>query len=417
MFSHRGVSTVVRATAMTVAIALMGSACSGGNRDGAERDRNVSTASVSMSCSKAGQVKSIAGRKMICGQSTMMKNSPKQWFVVAAQKKWVCRKRGIPRYLNGVLSICGTVKKRTFWHTTVQAQAIALGESATPTIAPETTAQPAQATSTMATSTMATSTMPTSTMPTAAVATTSPTTAASPATTVATSATTSATAVTSATTQTTASITAAATTTFPPTTLTPTTPPPTPTTVVTTTSPPTTTPAPVVNALKVGDTGPGGGIVFLTPQSEGNLTGKYFEAAPVTWYAPFGCTDPTALRELNTQAEVGQGAINSGRITTACGVGTSSAAGLANAMTYAGLTDWVLPSINELRALYAVRDKASCKSKCSTGFGTGAYWSSTIQVGKEPLTLNFATSGTLAGLSTELDRTSGAFIRAVRSFS
>ena len=86
-------------------------------------------------------------------------------------------------------------------------------------------------------------------------------------------------------------------------------------------------------------------------------------------------------------------------------------------MEYGGLKDWVLPSINELRALYAMRDKASCKTKCATSFGTGVYWSSTVEQGKQPLTVNFTTQGSLAGAVTELDRTSGAFIRAIRSFS
>jgi predicted phage tail protein len=38
--------------------------------------------------------------------------------------------------------------------------------------------------------------------------------------------------------------------------------------------------APCSSACAVGDVGPAGGIIFMTPSTVGNTTGKYFEAAP-----------------------------------------------------------------------------------------------------------------------------------------
>lgn len=591
MFNRTATRATVRGLVLTLVISTLGVACSGSDSD--SRDRNVSSTAKAMTCTKAGQVKNVGGKKMVCGQSTMAKKSPKQWFPVAAQKKWVCKKPGIPRYQNGMLSICGTVKKKTFWHTVVQAQTLALAGPAVTTIAP--TATPSVTASPTATSTANTvgsvsgspivresgtgpvpTTSTTTTLPaptTTGAPQPGPTTTLGPLELVASydppqprvgdevwfraragcdvqqfrwwvdsakfrphsespvhqsfrpsqpekykvkvygtcdsgefagrevsasfdlqvlgaprpanddivdaevvsgtsggvkgtstgatlevgetkhtncnfesdvsvwhrwtapksgqasfthtpqdswrlssfviySGTTLETlervrTVTSRdwSTQTfdavegrTYSIVSTAcyrggfgvfemtwdmkdqasadpTTTVPPQTTTP----------PTTSAPNTTVPVPAPT-LKVGDTGPGGGIIFLTPASEGNLTGKYFEAAPATWYAPFdagGVTAPT----------------------------------LAASMEYGGLKDWVLPSINELRALYAMRDKASCKTKCATSFGTGVYWSSTVEQGKQPLTVNFTTQGSLAGAVTELDRTSGAFIRAIRSFS
>jgi len=604
MFNRTATRATVRGLVLTLVIGTLGVACSGSDSD--SRDRNVSSTAKAMTCTKAGQVKNVGGKKMVCGQSTMAKKSPKQWFPVAAQKKWVCKKPGIPRYQNGMLSICGTVKKKTFWHTIVQAQASALATPSATTISPAATVAPAPTdTSTVNTIGSAANspvvresgTGPAPTTSTSLPATTTtqapapppgPTTtlgpleivtshvpsrprvgdevwfgaragcdveqfkwrvdsakynphsgsathqpfspsqpetykvkvygtcrngefagrevantfdlpvlaAARPANDNIADAT-----ILSGETGTTRSTTLGASleigepkhtsceneadvsvwhrwsvpksgkasithtpqnpwragglvlysgTTFEtlervptvtspdwrsqtfdavngvtysivatgchrgsfgafdlrwdvkpqstgdnPTTTSPTTTSPTPTSAApssapniiapNTTSPNTTVPAPAPS-LKVGDTGPGGGIVFLTPSSEGNLTGKYFEAAPVTWYAPFdagGVTAPT----------------------------------LAASMEYGGLKDWVLPSINELRALYAMRSKASCKTKCATSFGTGVYWSSTVEQGKQPLTVNFTTQGSLAGAVTELDRTSGAFIRAIRSFS
>jgi hypothetical protein len=38
-----------------------------------------------------------------------------------------------------------------------------------------------------------------------------------------------------------------------------------------------------LRTFAIGDIGPGGGIIFITPSTEGNSTGKYFEAAPFDW--------------------------------------------------------------------------------------------------------------------------------------
>ncbi len=578
MFSQKAARGTTRGLVLILAIGTLGVACGGSDSD--SRDRNTSTATKIMTCSKAGQVKNLAGKKMVCGQSTMAKKSPKQWFPVAAQKKWVCKKAGIPRYQNGMLSICGTVKKKTFWHTIVQTQASALATPAVTTIAPTgastvdssptatTTANavgsvsgspivresgtgPAPTTSTSTsipapTTTDAPPSGPTTTLgpleivtshvplrprvgdevwfgaragcdveqfmwrvdsanytPHSESATHQPFTpsqpesykvkvygtcrngefagrevagtfelpvlaAARPANDDIANADvmTGETGTSRSTTMGAsleidepkhtnckweadvsvwhrwavpksgkASITYApqntwragglvvySGTSFDTLERVPTVTSPDWRTqtfdavdgvsysivatgcyrgsfgafnlrweltdeasTTTTAAPSTTTPSPAPT-LKVGDTGPGGGIVFLTPDSEGNLTGKYFEAAPATWYAPFDTGGITAMQ-------------------------------IAASMEYGGLKDWVLPSINELRALYAVREKASCKTKCATSFGTGTYWSSTVEEGKEPLTVNFSTQGSLAGAVTELDRTSGAFIRAIRSFS
>jgi len=591
MFSRDAARTTVRGLALILVIGTLGVACGGSDSD--SRDRNVSSGTKVMTCSKAGQVKNVAGKKMVCGQSTMAKKSPKQWFAVAAQKKWVCKKPGIPRFQNGMLSICGTVKKKTFWHTVVQAQASALATPAVTTIAPATA--PTVAASPTATTTANTvgsvsgspivresgtgpapTTSTTTTLPaptTTGAPLPGPTTTLGPleivtshvplrprvgddvwfgaragcdveqflwrvdsakytphsgsathqpfspsqpesykvkiygtcrngefagrevattfelpvlaverpanddianariitgetgtvrSTTMGASLQTNEPKHTSCEAEADVSVwhrwatskSGKASITYTPqnpwragglvvysgttfetlervptitspdwrtqtfdavggvtysivatgcyrgsfgafdlrwelkvdaSTGSTTTVPPQTTTPPTTNAPNTTVPVPAPT-LKVGDIGPGGGIVFLTPDSEGNLTGKYFEAAPATWYAPFDRGGVTATQ-------------------------------LAASMEYGGLKDWVLPSINELRALYAMRDKASCKTKCATSFGTGTYWSSTIEEGKQPLTVNFSTQGSLAGAVTELDRTSGAFIRAIRSFS
>ena len=123
--------------------------------------------------------------------------------------------------------------------------------------------------------------------------------------------------------------------------------------------------------LSVGDTGPGGGIVFYVGG------GKYYEAAPSDWS---GGADPG--RTWSTGAN--QSAAVSGADGTAIGTGYQNSVDIVNqagnvaascgavlARDYAGggLSDWFLPSRDELEQLYAQRAIAD--------FPTGTpYWSS-----------------------------------------
>ncbi len=48
---------------------------------------------------------------------------------------------------------------------------------------------------------------------------------------------------------------------------------------------------------KVGDTGPGGGVVFIDASTAGNNTGQCFEAAPATWALSWGCGSTMLVTE------------------------------------------------------------------------------------------------------------------------
>ena len=123
----------------------------------------------------------------------------------------------------------------------------------------------------------------------------------------------------------------------------------------------------------VGDTGPGGGKIFLTPSTTGNSTGKYFEAAPTSWN---GGADPTvnwcnitngAVGVSAQGTSIGSGQGNSTAIGSYC---SSGAAVTARAYRGGGFSDWFLPSEDELNALQAVRVTIG-------GFESATYWSST----------------------------------------
>ncbi len=122
----------------------------------------------------------------------------------------------------------------------------------------------------------------------------------------------------------------------------------------------------------VGDTGPGGGKIFMTLSTGGNTTGKYFESAPTSWS---GGVDPTvnwcnitngAVGASAQGTTIGTGQGNSTAIGSYC---SSGAAVTARAYRGGGLSDWFLPSEDELEALCAVQVTIG-------GFESASYWSS-----------------------------------------
>ena len=151
----------------------------------------------------------------------------------------------------------------------------------------------------------------------------------------------------------------------------------------------------------IGDVGPGGGIVFITPSTLGNSTGKYFEAAPNTWdgSAPDGtarwCHVSNApISGLGTA--IGTGVTNSATIDTTCtSTGTDNAAKYVRAKTIGGLSDWFLPSQDEMLALY--KEKA---------FLTGVY--ATNQAGDA---WGYLTSSQGTNVSTNVSNATAVFMQ------
>jgi uncharacterized repeat protein (TIGR02543 family) len=171
-------------------------------------------------------------------------------------------------------------------------------------------------------------------------------------------------------------------------------------------------------ACAVGDTGPGGGIVFYVQAAGGTFacgetlasTCKYLEAAPNTWSGGAGdgrtkpwavsayqSTDVTAITNnssaYNNASGIGLGYKNSLAIV-AQGNGTTTAAGAARAYAGGSQSDWYLPTTAELNLLcqWARNVAQSVTTACAGGTlntGTGAsggfsydyYWSSSETAG------------------------------------
>ena len=168
-----------------------------------------------------------------------------------------------------------------------------------------------------------------------------------------------------------------------------------------------------IASYSIGDTGPAGGKVFITPSTSGNTTGLYFEVAPVsaqverTWSqfspifyqstsVPLAQFDTIGTGKSNTVAIVNQG--NNDPATCA--------AKYCDDYTYGGFSDWFLPSRNELAQIYTNRVAVG------NDFGLGYFWSSSEEVYDGAWVRYFN-----GGADTNLAKANSLYVRPVRSFS
>jgi hypothetical protein len=146
-----------------------------------------------------------------------------------------------------------------------------------------------------------------------------------------------------------------------------------------------------VPSFTIGSTGPGGGTVFFDAGTQ-QPWGRYLEVAPDGWYdqssdpqMPWCDEDHSEMAIGGTQLGIGTGMANSVALHLQV---TSSAAHVCGEYRGGGLSDWYLPSADELGALDIFSRGSSSFgaldmfSKRSGGFGSPAgsgndnYWSS-----------------------------------------
>lgn len=201
--------------------------------------------------------------------------------------------------------------------------------------------------------------------------------------------------------------------------------------------------ATVVVVYAIGATGPGGGKIFITPDSPGNPTGLYFEVAPTGWgvgAATGGVGTPGSssvdpkLVWSSTQSAVvpapgAQGTlIGTGVTNTAAILGQDSTRGYAvtesDFYSNNGKSDWFLPSKDELVQLckYATGQNTAITSSAPTtactgsatlltGFEGAIYWSSSEYDQWDPLPIHF-----LNGRQSRVNKNQPHYVRPIRSF-
>jgi hypothetical protein len=181
-------------------------------------------------------------------------------------------------------------------------------------------------------------------------------------------------------------------------------------------------PAPVseepTKVYNIGDTGPGGGIVFY---DKGVFTNgwRYMEAAPndigpAQWGA-YG----TEVRGTNTA--IGTGRSNTQRIVPVLNrAGDDGAALLCSSLNINGHTGWFLPSKDELNLMYV-----NLKVKGLGGFDNIRYWSSSegsglwTSLSNNAWTQNFndgSQDATYGGIGGSGDKNRSYSVRAIRQF-
>ena len=128
------------------------------------------------------------------------------------------------------------------------------------------------------------------------------------------------------------------------------------------------------SSYAVGDTGPAGGKIFMTPSTSGNNTGLYFEVAPVASEVSRTWAQTSLQSTLVDGAkffEIGTGSIITPKIVAQGNSSASTcAATYCDNYTYGGYSDWFLPSYNEMYWLY--QNRVAVNSSI-----TGTYWTCT----------------------------------------
>jgi len=167
-----------------------------------------------------------------------------------------------------------------------------------------------------------------------------------------------------------------------------------------------TIPTPASFKFKVGETGPGGGLIFFVDTKNAYPNFVYLEAAPTDLNATYAwCSDSShAISGLSepTGTPVGRGSINSTAMLAAC---TSGAANAAHAFTNNGMSDWFLPSRDELMLMYTNIHSLST-------FAATDYWSSSQNSETFAMTVNFGSGNWFS-----IDKSFARHVRPMRAFS
>ena len=201
--------------------------------------------------------------------------------------------------------------------------------------------------------------------------------------------------------------------------------------------------APAVTYSAVGDTGPGGGIIFYV-NTAGFVCGptlasrcNYLEAAPTSGLSAW--TDASYAWSGNTSASIGataQGtAIGTGYANTLAIVGQSSGGSTGSkagtiARAYSGpngLSDWYLPSKDELNQMCkwakgdawtsdaTVCSNGGASALTAAGFDGGSYWSSTEVSGAQYVSTQSFGAGSTTYFNTKPFTT--IKVRPIRAFA
>lgn len=173
----------------------------------------------------------------------------------------------------------------------------------------------------------------------------------------------------------------------------------------------------------LGNTGPGGGMVFIVKEATPDAPWRYMEVAPNTWNG--GAPDPDiewcsnddfvpsltaaapVTQTIQTSDKVGSGFSNTQKMLRVCTYGAANAAAGYNG---GGKSDWHLPSKNELTQIYVQRQ--SVQGAAYVPLIGEEYWSSTeSEIPDEAIFVTLSRSD-----SGEAQKQNTRYVRPVRAF-
>jgi hypothetical protein len=160
----------------------------------------------------------------------------------------------------------------------------------------------------------------------------------------------------------------------------------------------------------VGDVGPGGGKIFITPHTTGNTTGQYFETTTADIGGTYAYSNlTTAIGATGQGAAIGTGSSNTAAIITQGAA--SGAAYQCDNLDSGTKTDWFLPSKDELNQLYI--NRVAIGGFVTSGPNT-FYWSSSEHAVANTAAWIYAFNGGVAMMSNK--NISNVNVRCVRAF-
>jgi len=327
---------------------------------------------VATPCTKPGQVTKVSKQAVVCATT----NTGSLWYATmkAKGKAQACKSPGVIRKKSKIVWVCGVVKKKKLWQAT---QPLPPAVVASITVIEPSASQPTPALDSTQVATpdaplnvdnavLADPKIPDDKTVTKAIEGVTPSTT------------------------TPAANTPAATT--------PTVAPIAPTVAPT---------APTIpKTYNIGDTGPGGGIVFYVAPTQQSW-GRYLEAAPTDdqvngsrYRLGWGCY---MVSKNVTATAIGTGKANTAEILDFCNE-PSIAARLAANYGGGGKSDWFLPSKDELNLMYTNRDAIG-------GFAADYYWSSSEYFADSAWIQYFSGGSQYSSL-----KFSPSYVRPVRAF-
>jgi hypothetical protein len=169
----------------------------------------------------------------------------------------------------------------------------------------------------------------------------------------------------------------------------------------------------------IGDRGPGGGIVFITPSTvSGN--GRFFEAAPDAWYGANDlstvgkfCTSASSRDNTNegaTQFGIGWGETNTAIFRVNC---TGGAVKLATDYRGGGFSNWFVPNKNELAEMAKIPGTVDLINVTNYW----GYWSSTEDGSGPASTMSSLTSSSWTMGAVSKSESARNMVRPVRMFT